>query len=68
VGTYRQARFGDARSYASAVLRDNPSDTKANDLLNAIDEQVQRDGLFGMAIVGAAVAAVGLFVGLVTRK
>ncbi|KNE64921.1 hypothetical protein AMAG_10588 [Allomyces macrogynus ATCC 38327] len=62
LAAFKQAKFADARTYAEALLRDEPQNTQALALLDAVNQQVQRDGLIGMAIVGGAVAAVGLAV------
>ncbi|KAI9183975.1 mitochondrial membrane protein [Blastocladiella emersonii ATCC 22665] len=67
-GYFKLARFADARNYAQQVLRDHPEDPQARGLLDAIDAQVQKDGLVGMAIVGGAIAAAGLVIGMLSRK
>ncbi|ORZ40315.1 mitochondria fission 1 protein, variant [Catenaria anguillulae PL171] len=68
LGCFKMGEFSRARDMAQAILKDHPNNPQALSIVDAVDEQVRKDGMIGMAIVGGAVAAVGLVVGLLTRS
>ncbi|KAI9223258.1 hypothetical protein BC828DRAFT_376412 [Blastocladiella britannica] len=68
LGYFKLGDLAKAREFTEKVLKAHPAHPQARAVMAAIDEQVQKDGLVGMAIVGGAVAALGLVVGALARS
>ncbi|KAJ3331535.1 mitochondrial membrane protein [Blyttiomyces sp. JEL0837] len=69
LGEYKQGNYREARNFNETLLQLEPKNSQAIHLRKLIDEKVRSDGFIGMAIVGAAVATVGvLAAGLLSGK
>ncbi|KAJ3216105.1 mitochondrial membrane protein [Dinochytrium kinnereticum] len=68
LGNYKLGNYRDARKFNETLLQMEPRNPQAVQLRKMIDEKVRSEGLVGMAIVGAAVATVGVLVAGLIRK
>ncbi|TPX54608.1 hypothetical protein PhCBS80983_g05857 [Powellomyces hirtus] len=59
LGEYKLGNYKNARKYNETLLQLETRNTQALSLRQLIDEKVKSEGLVGMAIVGAAIAAFG---------
>ncbi|KAJ3300014.1 mitochondrial membrane protein [Borealophlyctis nickersoniae] len=60
LGEYKLGNYRDARKYNDTLLQLEGQNPQALALRQLIDDKVKTEGLMGMAIVGAAVAAAGI--------
>ena len=67
IGYYKLGEFQKSLRYVKRLLTIEPDNTQGLDLEKAIEEKMALHGMMGMALVGGAVALVGLFVTLVRR-
>ncbi|KAI9355969.1 hypothetical protein DFJ73DRAFT_824122 [Zopfochytrium polystomum] len=68
LGEYKLGLYREARSHNDILLQLEPRNPQAIHLRKLIDEKVRSEGLVGMAIVGGAIAAVGMVTALLFRK
>ncbi|KAJ1562269.1 mitochondrial membrane protein [Cladochytrium tenue] len=68
VGEYKLGHYREARNYNDSLLQMEPRNAQAVGLRKMVDDKVRTDGLVGMALVGGAVAAVGVVTALLFRK
>ncbi|KAJ3101994.1 mitochondrial membrane protein [Phlyctochytrium planicorne] len=68
LGNYKLGNYRDGRKYNETLLQMEPRNPQALQLRKLIDEKVRSEGLVGMAIVGAAVATVGVLIAGLVRK
>ncbi|KND01445.1 uncharacterized protein SPPG_03249 [Spizellomyces punctatus DAOM BR117] len=68
LGEYKLGNYRNARKYNETLLQLESRNNKALSLRKLIDDKVKSEGLVGMAIVGAAVAAVGLITATLFKR
>ncbi|KAJ3196294.1 mitochondrial membrane protein [Irineochytrium annulatum] len=68
LGDFKLGNYREARKFNEHLLQMEPRNSQALQLRKMIDEKVRSEGLVGMAIVGAAVATVGVLVAGLIRK
>ncbi|KAI8895695.1 hypothetical protein BC833DRAFT_600395 [Globomyces pollinis-pini] len=59
LGEFKLGNYKESRSYTETLLQIEPSNKQALQLRDQIQQTVQQEGLFGMAIVGGLVTIVG---------
>lgn len=60
VVSYKLEDYRDARLYATKLLEQEPNNRQAYELQQMVHDQIQKDGLVGMAILGGFATAVGI--------
>eukprot|EP00128_Syssomonas_multiformis_P011214 Colp12_sorted_trinity150504_noHs@16729 len=65
---YRLEEYTEAKEYVTMLLYSEPNNRQANELKQAIEYKIQKDGILGLAIVGGAVAAIGLLAAALAKK
>eukprot|EP00158_Paraphelidium_tribonemae_P000525 Partr_v1_DN22700_c0_g1_i1_m5363 putative fission 1 len=68
LGYYRLGDLPMSRKFNDILLKSEPDNMQARSLSSLIDKRLNRDGLLGVALVGGAVATVGVFLALLLRK
>lgn len=69
LGSYKIGDYTNARRYVDTLLDAEPENSQARALKVTIDDQVTKEGLIGLGIVGGAIAAIGLgIMGAMMRK
>ncbi|KAI8818934.1 uncharacterized protein EV422DRAFT_535953 [Fimicolochytrium jonesii] len=68
LGEYKMGNYRYARKYNETLLQLETSNRQGLALRQLIDAKVKSEGLVGMAIVGAAVAALGILTATVFRR
>ncbi|KAH9815729.1 Mitochondria fission 1 protein [Teratosphaeria destructans] len=68
LGNYKLGNYAEAKRYNDSLLElEGGSNMQAESLRQLIEERVNREGLFGVAIVGGLAAAAAVGVGLLVR-
>ncbi|KAJ3183754.1 mitochondrial membrane protein [Geranomyces variabilis] len=68
LGEYKLGNYRNARKYNETLLQLEARNSQAIALRTLIDEKVKSEGLVGMAIVGAAIAAVGVLTATLMKQ
>lgn len=68
IGYYKLGEFHIALKYVKRLLVIEPNNMQGRELEKAIEEKMASHGMMGMALVGGAVALVGLFVSMVRSR
>ncbi|KAJ3057315.1 mitochondrial membrane protein [Rhizophlyctis rosea] len=68
LGEYKLGNYRNARKYNDTLLQLESQNPQALSLRKLIDDKVKSEGLVGMAIVGTAVAALGLVGALLFKR
>ncbi|KAI9098739.1 hypothetical protein DFS34DRAFT_87882 [Phlyctochytrium arcticum] len=68
LGEYKLGNYKDARKYNETLLQVEQRNQQSLTLRRLIDDKVKSEGLVGMAIVGAAVAAIGVLAASLLKR
>ncbi|KAJ1650446.1 mitochondrial membrane protein [Dispira simplex] len=68
LGFFKLGNYAEARRFNETLLAFEPSNDQALSLRGLIDAKVSRDGLFGIALIGGAVAAGAVLVAALLRR
>jgi fission 1 protein len=68
LGSYKLSKYSDAKKYNETLLKLEPHNAQALSLRDLINENVQKDGLIGMGIVGGVVVGAGLLISALLSK
>ncbi|PRT53809.1 Mitochondria fission 1 protein [Wickerhamiella sorbophila] len=68
IGCYKLGDYTNARRYADALLRYDPTNPQINQLRQEIEDKLNKEGMIGMAIVGGAVAVGAAVLGAMLRR
>lgn len=67
LGHYKLGNYAEARRYNDSLLELEEGNLQAQSLKDLIEDKVQKEGLFGVAIVGGLAVAAGIVGGLLVR-
>lgn len=67
LGHYKLGNYAEARRYNDSLLEIEEGNLQAQSLRDLIEDKVQKEGLFGVAIVGGLAVAAGVVGGLLVR-
>ncbi|RKP37754.1 mitochondria fission 1 protein [Dimargaris cristalligena] len=68
LGFYKLGNYAEARRFNQALLAYEPKNEQALSLGELIDKKVSKDGILGLALLGASVAVGAILVGFLRRK
>ncbi|KAJ3411666.1 mitochondrial membrane protein [Chytridiales sp. JEL 0842] len=68
LGEFKLGNYRDSRKFNETLLQMEPRNSQALHLRRLIDEKVRSEGLVGMAIVGGAIATLGILTAALLGK
>ncbi|KAI8867294.1 mitochondria fission 1 protein [Ramicandelaber brevisporus] len=68
LGHYKLGEYTESKELADRMLESEPSNSQAKSLRELVEARVAKEGLLGMAIVGATVAAAAIVVSAIVKK
>lgn len=68
LGNFKTGNYTDAKRYIQTLLKSEPNNEQAQQLLKSIEDQITKDGLIGIGVAGGILAVGVGIVGALVRK